>query len=201
MLQNDVGPERLVMGEASPSYLSDTNAAQRIKVATPDAKVIFSLRNPSLRAVSHYFHEVKRVGDEPRSPEEAFSEENIERVSTIFKEEGYDLDSLQDHEFWPTLRYFTEGLYSVYLRKWIEVIPSSNLLILNYHQLESEPDAFVNEMFGFVGLAVPEGFEVTKVFANEYPELPTALLARLDQFFLPYNQELAEMLGVNDPWF
>ena len=45
------------IGEASPSYLCNADAAKRIKSAIPDAKIIISLRNPVQRAYSHYLME------------------------------------------------------------------------------------------------------------------------------------------------
>jgi hypothetical protein len=42
------------IGEASPSYLWDPEAARRIKQAVPDARIIISLRDPIERAYSHY---------------------------------------------------------------------------------------------------------------------------------------------------
>ncbi|MDO6460992.1 sulfotransferase domain-containing protein [Granulosicoccaceae sp. 1_MG-2023] len=196
-----VSPAPSLIGDASPSYLTDTHAPARIARYTPGAKVVLSLRNPSLRAISHYFHEVKRVGDESRPPEEVFSAANLDMAKTVFEAEGYDLDKLQAHPFWPTLRYFTEGLYGVYLQNWQDAITPENLLVVNYHLLESAPQEYVSTIFAFLGLDVPEGFEVAKIYANDYPDLDDAIVARLDEFFEFSNAKLAGLLQLPERWF
>jgi len=47
-----------VVGEFSPSYLSDPNACLRIKEYNSEVKIIVCLRNPINRAISQYFHSV-----------------------------------------------------------------------------------------------------------------------------------------------
>lgn len=63
----------LAVGEVSPHYLISPVAPQRIRDAIPDAKLIFSLRDPVKRAYSVYWHDV-RLGIENRPVEEALTE-------------------------------------------------------------------------------------------------------------------------------
>jgi Sulfotransferase family len=55
-----------LLGEASTSYLWDGGAAERIKRAVPDAKILIMLRDPVERAYSSYWNDV-REGIERRS--------------------------------------------------------------------------------------------------------------------------------------
>jgi sulfotransferase family protein len=63
-----------LVGEASTSYLWDTQAGERIKHAVPEAKILIMLRDPVDRAYSHYWNDV-REGLERRSFLEALTEE------------------------------------------------------------------------------------------------------------------------------
>jgi hypothetical protein len=55
-----------LLGEASPSYLWHEPAAARIKEASPDAKILISLRDPVERAYATYWHSL-RLGLERES--------------------------------------------------------------------------------------------------------------------------------------
>src|SRR4051794_34667074 len=50
------------IGEASPSYLADHTAHERMASVIPDAKLIAMVRNPIDRAYSHYWHWRDRKG-------------------------------------------------------------------------------------------------------------------------------------------
>jgi sulfotransferase family protein len=63
-----------LLGEGSTSYLWDRNAAERIKHAVPEAKILIMLRDPVDRAYSHYWNDV-REGLEERSFVDALGEE------------------------------------------------------------------------------------------------------------------------------
>ena len=63
-----------LLGEASTSYLWDTQAAERIKRAVPEARILIMLRDPVDRAYSHYWNDV-REGLEKRSFVDALAEE------------------------------------------------------------------------------------------------------------------------------
>lgn len=65
--------ERLI-GEASTSYLWDTEAAERIRRVAPEASILIMLRDPVERAHSQYWNDV-REGIETRSFPEALTEE------------------------------------------------------------------------------------------------------------------------------
>lgn len=63
-----------MLGEASTSYLWDQHAAERIKSAVPEARILIILRDPVERAYSQYWNDV-REGIEGRSFLDALLEE------------------------------------------------------------------------------------------------------------------------------
>jgi len=52
-------PSNALLGDFSPSYLWDANAAKEIHRDFPDAKIVVVLRNPIERAYSHYLMDVR----------------------------------------------------------------------------------------------------------------------------------------------
>lgn len=195
--QKIVSDRDIIVGEASPSYISDPNAAGKIKQAFPNIKIVASLRNPTDRAISHYHHQVKRVKDETREITEAFSPEEIAKSIEAIKLFGGDEFALRRRGNWRTSRYLYNGLYALQLRTWLEVFPPEQLLILDFHQLEKEPDIFLDKLFTFLDLQDEMLNDVQKVYANSYPDAPPEVVERLNNYFQPYNQELKETLGID----
>ncbi len=176
----------LLTGEASPTYLVDPNAPIGIHKLFPKVKVIASLRNPTDRAISHYYHQVKRVKNEKRSIEEAFSDRELEKITS--------------NQASATKHYIQNGLYAQHLENWFQIFPREQLLILNYHELETNPDEFVKAVFAFLELQdfVPTNIE--KIYANQYSQPPLEVKQRLDEYFKPYNQTLDKLLNVEFRW-
>ncbi|MDY6867827.1 MAG: sulfotransferase [Chloroflexota bacterium] len=68
-----------VVGESSTTYAMlpyFSGVADRIRAFNPESRILFVLRNPVQRALSHYWHRVRR-GLETRTPEQALSPGSI----------------------------------------------------------------------------------------------------------------------------
>ena len=59
-LRSTVRQKRALCFEASPDYMFNPAAAERMARMVPDAKIVVLLRDPVERAISHYFHELRR---------------------------------------------------------------------------------------------------------------------------------------------
>lgn len=199
--KQEVNPQQhSLIGEASPSYLSSHVAPTRIKEAFPDVKIIASLRNPTQRAISHYYHQVKRIQDENRSIEEAFSEDLMTQSFDAISRFGSQKERLRSHPAWKTIRYLVGGHYVDYLRNWYQIFPQEQILILNYHDLEKKPQQFLTDLFTFLDLQDHLITETEKVYANTYPLAPLSVRQRLDEYFKLFNEELAVLLNRDFGW-
>lgn len=172
----------LLIGEASPSYFPSQVAPSLIYQSCPGVKIILSLRNPTERAISHYYHQVHRVKDETRSIDLAFSCQEIA--------------DLEKKPYTKTSSYIQLGKYLNQVQHWLNIFPREQILVLNYHDLENSPDTFIQQVFEFLNL--PEcSIKIDKIYANQYPPVSIEIKERLNNYFVPYNKQLLESLGIN----
>ena len=117
------------VGEASTSYTrhpSNPDVAERIHGYNPEMKLIYILRDPVDRFISHYLHHVTR-GQETRSLDELFQ------------------GTLDDPSFW-------QGKYHYQLREYLRYFSQSNIHIVTIDQLKNQPTATVESLFNFLSV-------------------------------------------------
>jgi hypothetical protein len=125
-----------VRGEASPNYANDpirAGAAERIKGLIPEAKIIYLVRDPVARTVSHYRHRVS-VSGERRS---------LRQVLDDYREPSELGDTCM-------------SLYASQLEGYLRCFPEERILVLDQAELLANRDAVLRSVFSF--LAVDESF-------------------------------------------
>ncbi|WAS96742.1 sulfotransferase family protein [Nannocystis punicea] len=168
----------VLAGDGTPGYMSPYHpeCAARLREFAPHVRIVVSLRDPVERAISHYYHNAKMLGTESRSLEAVFAEAEF-------------TDAVDQSAY---LRY---GRYAECLRPWLAAFPRQQVLVLDFHDLERRPAGLLRDLFAFVGLDVPPGLHVTKIFGNEYPEPPEDMIRRLQAYYAPLRSELRDLLG------
>lgn len=131
------GADRLARGEGSVSTLYYADAAvANITRYCPDAVMIAILRDPVARAWSaHQYLTGRGFETEPFS--EALDRE-CQRI-----EQGW-------HHLW---HYTAMGRYTRQLAAFLEAFGPERLLVLDYEELTSDPDAVLGRCFSFVGVS------------------------------------------------
>jgi hypothetical protein len=156
----------------------------------PNAKLIIVLRNPVTRAYSHYHHS-KLKGTELRTFEAA-----VRADLSWFRERGaLGEDSWQSNDH----SYIRRGIYAPQVRRLMGVYGGA-MLALQSEELFADPLSVTNRVLRFIGLSGLNGLsDIEPKTAGRYdPTIP--LHAELDAFFLPYNEELYQLLQL-DPWW
>ena len=145
-------------GEASPSYLRDSETPARVRHRSPGAKIVIILRDPVARAESAYWHAV-RYGLEERTLQEAIEAALAERSPTAG-------------------RYLQSGFYAEAVERWLETFPDS-VLILLFDELVADIRSEMESVFRF--LEVDSTFaERLDTGARNRSSLPrNSLVARL----------------------
>jgi hypothetical protein len=133
----DSGGETYI-GEASTSYLWSTAAADRIRDAEPNARIIAILRDPIERAYSHYWNDV-REGLEKQPFERAV------RAELSRPHAGqWGRDSL----------YIDAGRYFGQVSRFVDRF-EHRVLVLSYADLVADPVGLLTCTWQFLGLSAP----------------------------------------------
>jgi len=111
------------IGDASITYLWDENAPKKIHEVAPHARIVIMLRDPVVRAHSHYLMNL-RLG--------------AESLSTFAEALRADL-ATEDNGFWGGRLYVGLGLYYEQVRRYIETFGSDQVLILLFDDLTRQP--------------------------------------------------------------
>lgn len=180
--------------EASPLYIFNPLVAKRMFDHIPSTKIIVVLRNPTERAISHYFHE-KRWGFEQLPIQQALQQEE-ERLKAAFKDQDYKSNNFIHHS------YKARGLYKVQLERFFRHFPRRQVLILSSEELFEEPANTLRKIFEFV--SIDAEFQIQDLqprnVASNKGAVDAKIYAYLDEFFSPHNQDLYDLVGRNFAW-
>ena len=118
------GPEHTAWGEATPKYIAQPEAAERLKSVCPDARLITCFRHPVERAYSIY--QLKR---------------NTDMQGMTF-EQALE----QDEDIW------WRGRYAEQLEQWWTVFPKEQILALVYDDLLANESTFIRRIYEHIGV-------------------------------------------------
>jgi hypothetical protein len=124
------------IGEASPNYTKRhlwDGVPERISRTLPEVKLIYVVRDPIRRILSHYVHNYAH-GRERRPFSEATS---------------------------PESNYVKTSMYAYQLDAFLDYFPLERILIVDSDALRNETSSLLQEVFGFVG--VDPDFDVPNI--------------------------------------
>ncbi|MGL4745745.1 MAG: sulfotransferase [Dermatophilaceae bacterium] len=190
-------PGTKITGEASPYYMFHPLAPERIAATLPEVKLIACLRDPVARAWSHHAYEVTR-GHEDLGFEEAL---DAEAGRLRGEEERLRSDPGYDSSHWRFHAYQRRGHYAEQIRALHRAVGAERVLVVQSERLFADPQTELAAVWQFLGLApfVPE--DVRPQNANApYGSMPEHLVARLQEYYQPHNDQLAAILGAEVRW-
>lgn len=161
--------------EASPNYLFSSKSPKRMANLIPNVKLIALLRNPTERAISHYFHDIKKG--------------RIKRdILDAMKIEG-------------TL-YRPVGMYKEQLERYYNLFDSDKILVISSESFFEDPVKTLKDIYLF--LDVDPNIEIRnlspkQVGVNREP-VNAAVYDYLNDYFDMPNQELFEYIGKEFNW-
>ncbi len=136
-------PQVSVRGEASPSYAAyprRIGVPARIKELVPDARLIYLVRDPVERTVSHYRHRVATEGER--------------------REFGEALEDLE-----PSNIYLCASRYATQLEQYLAHFPAARVLVIEQSDLRQSRTETLGKIFSFLGVASDFA---SSAFATEY---------------------------------
>lgn len=180
--------------EASPLYLFNPDAANRIHCHLPSAKIVVILRNPVERAISHYFHEV-RAGREGRPIMRALVEEDsiLDPVwaNREFKNDVFIRNS-----------YKARGMYAKQVARYFDLFSEDQVFVMGSKSLFDDPDSAIKPLLSF--LDVDADFTIPDKRARNpgmrRPQIEAEVSEYLTEFFAPHNNDLFQLLRKELNW-
>jgi hypothetical protein len=187
------GRHPVLTGESSPSYLSYPNAPARVARGVPGAKLLVLLREPARRAASHWAWCLRQCG-ETRSFEAAVEAEIGAPGDTAGMRIPVD-KRVND----PLV--VRRGIYQPQLERWRTHFPDSQIMVIQSERWFGDAPGVMAEVCDF--LELPRLAELPRVMRNRnkpHEPFDEAVIARLQEFYRPYNEELADYLDMEFDW-
>jgi hypothetical protein len=175
--------------EASPYMLLHPLAPERVmRDLPPDSRFVALLREPTDRALSHYWRN-RKVGRETESFAVALDLED-ERLRGAF--EAIQRGGLSPAHRWYSYR--TRGLYAEQLQRWFDVVGRDRVMVIESERIFSDPKVSA-DVLAWCGLS-PSNVSYPSLNAVPRNDDGTAdAAAELRASFQPHNEALFELLG------
>jgi hypothetical protein len=187
------GLHPVLTGESSPSYLAHPNVPARLARTVPGARLLVLLRDPALRAASHWAWCLRQCG-ETRTFREAVEAE----IGPPGDDRGLRVPP--DKRVGDPL-VVRRGIYQPQLERWRTHFPDDQLMVIQSERWFRDPPTVMEEVCGYLGL--PPRDELPRVMRNRnkpHEPFDEEVIARLRAFYRPYNEELALYLGMDLDW-
>ena len=184
--------------EASTGYFDYPHAPRQISETLPETKLILLVRDPVMRAFSHYLH-TRRMGEEPLAFEEALEAEEARTGPLLERMEADRTFYAREVNYYSYLR---RGRYAEHLERWYRYFPREKLLVLTTEELAADPGGVLRTVWEFIGLPPhrPSRFERHNSAPADEPSLSPVTRARLEEYFAPYDRRLERLLGRRFDW-
>ena len=183
-----------ITGEATPAYLYYPETAQRIHALLPRVRLIVLLRNPTDRAISHYFH-MQRQGREKLPLMEALEQEES-RLEQERARMAADESNFSPEYGW--FSYKSRGKYVQQLRRYWDLFDPTQMLIINSDDFFTQPDEVLQKTFSFLGFDTSFRCpDLTPRNVGSYDDrIPVEVYGYLNDYFADDNAELRELTGI-----
>jgi len=182
--------------EATPEYLFNPLVPERIAQLLPGVKLIVCLRNPTERAISHYFHERKKRMDLEKLPILKALKAEEQRLEECIANKNYKSEAFIHYS------YKSRGLYKEQISRYYEYFDKEDILIIDSEELFNETKRVLKDVFRFVGVNPDIEIDDIRVRGRGSNKKKVAQIVYdyLDDYFQPHHQPLFEMLGREFDW-
>jgi hypothetical protein len=181
--------------ESSPYYGFHPLAGERIATDLPGVRLLVLIRDPVERAYSAHAHELARGYE--TEPFERALELEAERLdgeeARLVRDPTY-VSHAHQHQ-----AYVGRGQYVELLRRLEGVVGRERMLVVDSHNFFNDPSETLATVLGFLGLP-PHQIRAERHNARPRKEISSSTGRRLDEHFMPYDEELAAWLGWTPSW-
>ena len=179
--------------EATPSYIVHPEAAHRMHAFNPAMKLIASFRHPIERAFSNYQHAHRNGSRRAQAPFDEIVTEEVRNYDPA----RYDTSKTSKVHF----GWVHPGLYLQHLKAWLELFPREQIHIIISDDLFAEPQATMDGIYDFLGVARIQHDAFPNVNKGNYSgSMKPETLELLREFYRPHNEALFQFLGRRYDW-
>jgi len=176
-----------VFGEKSVSYFENRDAVKRIKHCLPDVRIIAILRDPTMRALSHYQFS-KENGLETRGAEEVF-----------FELRDRDWDPIKQPCSMHPFNYLSRGLYTASINFYLKLFGRSNVKIIVLENIR-QSKAELQGLYRFLGVDhefTPVSWNQRINISSQNSVFDEKIVKKLRKYFEKPNASLANQYGLD----
>jgi Sulfotransferase domain len=185
-----------ITGESSPYYMFHPLAAERIARDLPDVKLIVALRDPVERACSAHAHESAR-GYETEPFERAIEKEPERLRGEAQRLRGDPAASSHAHRHHA---YLARGRYIEQLERLEALAGRARIHVVDSGAFFATPEPVFAGLLAFLGLDTSPRIAFGRHNGRPRDGLAPALRRRLADYYLPYDERLAQWLGHAPSW-
>jgi len=206
--------KRDILVDATPEYLYYPNVAKDIFEYNKEAKIIIVLREPVSRAYSHYTM-FKNIPNDKSS---------FEQLKKRWKREGPRnqlLLDLMNKDVFPSFgdlinqelktstkeylepSFLRRGFYFEQVKRYIDIFPKNNILILESSQLKNNKIETLNEVIEFLDISNKflENFDMEDKHIGKYSEkIEIEDKKMLNDLYVQENEKLFNLIGKKFNW-
>lgn len=128
----------VVRGEKSPPYAVTPEVPERLRDYNPGAKIVWTLRDPVKRAISHYQHSRFRTKEALTLSYAIENKEKLEKECS-------------------SMAYVYRSEYHKHIRRWLDFFPLEQHSFIILEELLENPEAELRKVHQFLGAPWHEG--------------------------------------------
>ncbi len=175
------------VGEATPNYMFNPKAGERLRDYNPGLKLILLLRHPVDRAYSQYMMNVDR-----KKETLSFSEAIHEERTRLFAALGDFEMGISPYVLYS---YVNRGYYMAQIKNLLRYFPREQMLFLRNEDLLEKHEETLLQVYDFLGVAPIYLPPRERIFAHEYEPMSAQDRRYLLDHFAHEIDSLEEFLG------
>jgi len=189
--------KKFVAGEASPYYIFHPLVPERVAKHLPGVKLIFMLRNPVIRAYSHFYHQ-KKLGTEPL---DSFREAVAIEAERLGQEEFRLMrEEIMISQHFQDFSYIARGMYAQQIERWLRFFPMSQMHFIKSEDFFANPEDEMRQVHRFLGVPEIIPDDIIPQNSNEYPALDEDFANELKLLFAEDTKILTGLIGQKFQW-
>lgn len=181
-----------ITGEATPAYMFNHAAPERMHAILPNVKLICILRNPVNRAYSQWRMNLQ---NEAIPPETTFEQAlDVESAAWANRPDRMYGPTDPDHMYFNS--YLAQGEYATQLERWFRYYPREQFLFLASKDLLACRARTLNRTFEFLGLPPHETTRPNINVSTYSGPMKQDTRRRLAEHFRPHNARLRRLIDI-----